>query len=250
MKQLLYIFLVLNSVFVNAQNASDFFEKGNKLYTEQKYTAAIEAYETVAEKGMQSSELYFNLGNCYYKLNKIAPSIYNYEKALKIDPNNEDALNNLSYAKRMSIDVIEELPKTFLQRFSENVIMKLTYDQWAITGVVAAGLAALLFLLYYFSSSTRKKFIFFNMSLFMAFMLMVSTVFAFSNFDTVKKNRQAIIFAAKSEVKNAPMMLSELVFELHEGTKVLILDGLDNWVKIRLADGKIGWIPNTDLKEI
>jgi uncharacterized protein YgiM (DUF1202 family) len=88
------------------------------------------------------------------------------------------------------------------------------------------------------------------MSLFMSFMLMVSTVFAFSNFDTVKKNRQAIIFAAKSEVKNAPMMSSELVFELHEGTKVLILDGLDNWVKIRLADGKIGWIPNTDLKEI
>lgn len=250
MKQLLYIVLVLSSFFVNAQSANELFKKGNKLYTEQDYDAAIEAYEAVVESGMESSDLYFNLGNCYYKLNKIAPSIYNYEKALKIDPNNEDAQNNLSYAKRMSIDVIEELPKTFLQRFSENVIMKLTYDQWAVIGVVAASLVALFFLLYFFSTTTRKKFVFFNLSLLMALVLIVTTIFAFSNFDTVKKNRQAIIFAAKSEVKNAPMVSSELVFELHEGTKVVILDNLDNWVKIKLADGKIGWISQTDLKEI
>ena len=250
MKQLLYIVLVLSSFVVNAQSANELFKKGNKLYTEQDYDAAIEAYEAVVAGGMESSDLYFNLGNCYYKLNKIAPSIYNYEKALKIDPNNDDAQNNLSYAKRMSIDVIEELPKTFLQRFSENVIMKFTYDQWAVIGVIAAGLVALFFLLYFFSTTTRKKFVFFNLSLLMALALIVSTIFAFSNFDTVKKNRQAIIFAAKSEVKNAPMMSSELVFELHEGTKVIILDGLDNWVKIKLADGKIGWIPQIDLKEI
>lgn len=241
---------MFSSLFASAQSAEELFKNANKLYTDQSYEAAIEIYESIEAKGMESSELYFNLGNCYYKLNKIAPSIYNYEKALKIDPTNEDALNNLSYAKRMSIDVIEELPKTFLQRFSDNVIMKLTYDQWAIMGVVAAGLTALLFLLYFFSTSTKKKFVFFNMSLFFAFVLVVSTIFAFSNFDTVKKNRQAIIFAVKSDVKNAPMMSSELVFELHEGTKVVILDGLDNWVKIKLADGKIGWIPNTDLKEI
>ena len=151
MKQLIYIFLLFSSLFVSAQNAEELFKNANKLYTEQNYDAAIELYESIEAKGMESSELYFNLGNCYYKLNKIAPSIYNYEKALKIDPTNEDALNNLSYAKRMSIDVIEELPKTFLQRFSDNVIMKLTYDQWAIMGVIAASLTALLFLLYFFS---------------------------------------------------------------------------------------------------
>ena len=244
-KQLLLILFIVQFSF--AQSA---FEKGNQLYQKENYTEAINQYESELATGKHSAELYFNLGNCYYKLNKIAPSIYSYEKALKINPHNEDAQNNLSYAKRMSIDVIEELPKTFLQRFSENVIMKLTYDQWAVIGVVAAGLVALFFLLYYFSSTTRKKFIFFNLSLFMAFVLIVTTIFAFSNFDTVKKNRQAIIFVAKSSVKNAPMVSSELVFELHEGTKVVILDGLDNWVKIKLADGKIGWIPQTDLKEI
>lgn len=250
MKQLIYIFFIFCSLFINAQSGDALFKSANKLYTEQSYEAAIESYESIEAKGLVSSELYFNLGNCYYKLNKIAPSIYNYEKALKMDPSNQDALNNLSYAKRMSIDVIEALPKTFLQRFSENVIMKLTFDQWAVMGVITAFLTALFFLMYYFSIATRKKFIYFNLSLLMTLLLVVSTIFAFSNYDTVQKNRQAIIFAAKSEVKNAPAMSSELVFELHEGTKVMILDGLDNWVKIKLADGKIGWIPNTDLKEI
>lgn len=250
MKQLIYIFFIFCNLFINAQSGDALFKSANKLYTEQSYEAAIESYESIEAKGLVSSELYFNLGNCYYKLNKIAPSIYNYEKALKMDPSNQDALNNLSYAKRMSIDVIEALPKTFLQRFSENVIMKLTFDQWAVMGVITAFLTALFFLMYYFSIATRKKFIYFNLSLLMTLLLVVSTIFAFSNYDTVQKNRQAIIFAAKSEVKNAPTMSSELVFELHEGTKVMILDGLDNWVKIKLADGKIGWIPNTDLKEI
>jgi len=250
MKHLIYIFFIFCSLFINAQSANELFKNANKLYTEQRYEDAIQLYESIEAKGLQSSELYFNLGNCYYKLNKIAPSIYNYEKALKIEPNNEDALNNLSYAKRMSIDVIEALPKTFLQRFSENFIMKFTFDQWALVGVITAFLTALFFLLYYFSISTRKKFVFFNLSLLMAVVLVLTTIFAFSNYDTVQKDRQAIIFATKSEVKNAPMMSSELVFELHEGTKVMILDGLDNWVKIKLADGKIGWIPESDLKEI
>ena len=250
MKQLIFLVFLISGLFVNAQNAKELFKNGNKLYTEQQYEAAIEQYEAIESKGLESAELYYNLGNCYYKLNKIAPSIYYYEKALKIDPRSTDALNNLKYAQRMRIDVIEELPKTFFQRFSENVIMKLTYDQWAVTGVVAAFLTALFFLLYYFSTSTRKKFVFFNLSLFVALVLIVSTIFAFSNFDSVQKNRQAIIFADKSEVKNAPMLSSELVFELHEGTKVLILEGLDNWVKIKLADGKIGWIPQSDLREI
>lgn len=250
MKQLIYIFLVFGGFLANAQSSDDLFEIANKLYTEENYEAAIEKYEAIEKEGLESSELYFNLGNSYYKLNKIAPSIYNYEKALKLDPTNEDARTNLSFAKRMSIDVIEELPKTFLQRFSENVILKLSYDHWAIIAVIMSALTALLFLMYYFSSSTRKKFVFFNLSLFTAFVLVLSTIFAFSNYDSTKKNRQAIIFAAKSEVKNAPMFSSELVFELHEGTKVLILDGLDNWVKIKLADGKIGWVLQSELKEI
>ncbi len=109
---------------------------------------------------------------------------------------------------------------------------------------------ALLFLLYYFSTSSKKKLVYFNTTIFTVFILIISVFFAFNNYKTLKNNRTAIIFVPKVEIKNAPSMNSDEVFELHEGTKVVILDELDNWKKIKIADGKIGWIYADDLKEI
>jgi len=183
-------------------------------------------------------------------MNKVAPAIYYYEKALKVNPINADAKANLAFAKRMTIDVIEELPKTFLQRFSANIIQQLSFDTWAIIAVIAAFLASLLFLLYYFSTSSTKKLFYFNTSIFAVFVLIVTVFFAFNNFKTVQKNRIAIIFSPKVEIMNAPSTSSDEIFELHEGTKVIVLDTLDNWKKIKIADGKTGWIYADALKEI
>jgi hypothetical protein len=142
------------------------------------------------------------------------------------------------------------LPKTFLQRFSENVIQKLAFDTWALIAVITSFLASILFLLYYFSGSSKMKLLYFNTTIFTVFVMLVSVYFAFDNYDIVQKNRTAIIFATKAEIKNAPTNSSEEIFELHEGTKVVILDELDNWKKIKIADGKTGWIYQDKLKEI
>jgi len=233
-----------------AQTADELFSKANDFYKNGQYTKAAQLYLNIEKSGLESDDLYFNLGNSYYKLNKVAPSIYYYEKALKINPMHEDASNNLAFAKRMTIDVIEDLPKPFFQRFSSNVIQKLTYNTWAILGVTASFLAALLFLLYYFSAVPKRKIFYFNITIFAVFVMTVSVIFAYSNYETTQKSRSAIIFASKSEIKNAPSLNSEPVFELHEGTKVTILDELSNWKKIKLADGKIGWVNVADIKEI
>ena len=250
MKNLVFSIALLFSLVVSSQTSKELFSTANNLYQNGKYVEAIELYSTIEKQDLKSSDLFFNLGNCYYKLNKVAPSIYYYEKALKIDPTHEDALINLAFAKRMTIDVIEDLPKTFLQRFSSAVIQKLPFDTWAIIAVLASFLASLLFLLYHFSSSSKKKLFYFNTSIVAVLVLVISVFFAYHNYDTVQKNRTAIIFVAKVAIKNAPSTGSEEVFELHEGTKVLILDELDNWKKIKIADGKIGWIYTDDLKEI
>ena len=84
----------------------------------------------------------------------------------------------------------------------------------------------------------------------MVFLLLVTVYFAYDNYDTVQKDRTAIIFVSKAEIKNAPTTNSDDAFELHEGTKVLILDELDDWKKIKIADGKVGWVPQNELKEI
>lgn len=250
MKKLVSIVVLLLSLVAYSQEADKLFEEGTTFYKEENYSRAVGVYLAIEEQGLESDDLYYNIANCYYKMNKVAPAIYYYEKALKINSTHEDALINLAFSKRMTIDVIEELPKTFFQRFSANVIQKLSFDTWAIIAVIASFLASLLFLLYYFLSSSRKKLFYFNTTIFTVLVLVVSVFFAFTNLKTVKKNRTAIIFSDKVEIKNAPSTSSDEVFELHEGTKVIVLDELDNWKKIKIADGKIGWIYAEYLKEI
>lgn len=250
MNKIFFTLTLFFGLIVTAQTPNELFSKGNNLYQNGKYSEAIEMYLSIEENGVSSDDLFFNLGNCYYKLNKVAPSIYYYEKALKLNPTHEDAAFNLAFAKRMTIDVIEDLPQTLLQRFSANVIQKLPFDTWALIAVIASFLASILFLLYHFSFTSKKKLFYFNTSIIAVIILIFSAVFAFQNYKTVQKNRPAIIFVDKVEIKNAPSTSSEEVFELHEGTKVLILDELENWKKIKIADGKIGWIYADDLKEI
>jgi tetratricopeptide (TPR) repeat protein len=250
MKKLIFSTVLLFSLVVFSQTPDKLFSKANGLYKSGKYEKAIELYLIIEKQGLQSDDLYFNLGNCYYKLNKVAPSIYFYEKALKINPVNDDVITNLAFAKRMTIDVIEELPKTFLQKFSENVIQKLPFDSWAIIAVIASFLVSILFLFYYFSDSSKMKLLYFNSSILALFILIVSVFFAFKNYNTVQNNKTAIIFSVKVAIKNAPTFSSEEVFTLHEGTKVIVVDELDNWKKIKLADGKIGWVYSDKLKVI
>ncbi len=250
MKKIVSILLLLFSILTYSQEVNKLFAEANTFYKEENFKRAVGVYLAIEEQGIESDDLYFNIANCYYKMNKVAPAIYYYEKALKVNPTNADAKVNLAFAKRMTIDVIEELPKTFLQRFSANVIQKLPFDTWAIIAVIASFLAALLFLLYYFSTSSTKKLFYFNTSIFAVFVLIVTVFFAFNNYKTVQKNRTAIIFSQKVEIKNAPSTNSDEVFELHEGTKVIVLDALDNWKKIKIADGKTGWINADALKEI
>jgi len=249
MNKILIITLLIFSNNLLAQ-ADSLFVEANKLYQNEEYSAALEIYKKIEENNVQSDELFYNIANANYKLNKVAPSIYYYEKALLINPNNADAKFNLRFAKQMAIDNIEPLPKTFSQKFLANIILKLSYNTWAWLAVSLSILFAILFLLYHFSYSSSRKRFYFITSIISVFLVLIAIVFAYQNFNTVNSNKPAIVFAQQTEVKSAPTLSSEVSFELHEGTKVQILESLDSWKKIKIADGKIGWILVDDLKEL
>ena len=249
MKKLLFLFLMISNIVI-AQNADSLFTNANDLYKNGKFEEAIKLYEKIAELDQVSSALYYNLGNSYYKLNKVGPTIYYYEKALQLDPLNEDVKNNLVFAKRLALDNIEELPKTVFQKINENYLQKLSYNQWAATVVCLAFIASILFLLFYFSNSPSKKRSFFVTSIIGFILLAISLLITYNQYSYVKNNVEAIVFAEKTEVRNAPTLNSDEVFTLHEGTKVYVLDGVDNWKKIKLADGKLGWIIAEEIKEL
>ena len=134
-----FFLLLFTTQFLLAQGA---FERANKLYKEGKYQNAIDVYQSIANAKKHSADLYFNLGNCYYKLNDVAPAIYNFEKALLLNPNDADIQNNLRFAQKLQIDDIKEIPKVGFRNMLQDFTAKYHYDTWAWISVAFAGFPA------------------------------------------------------------------------------------------------------------
>lgn len=249
MKQLSYILILLIGTVTVSQN-NPLFELGKERYKEGKYQEAVENWMKILDKGEHSAHLYFNLGNAHYKLNNIGPSIYYYEKALQLNPLDGDIKTNLSFAENARIDAIEPLPKSVFSKWHSTISGLLDFDNWARVSVGFTLLFVILFLGYYFSESERKKRILFASSLFSLLLFILSLAMTFQIYSDVIHDKPAIIFAESVEVKSEPNMGSEVVFSLHEGTKVQIMEEDDNWVRIKLVNGKDGWVPISDLKSL
>ena len=237
------------STVVIAQNSA-LFEKGNTLYNDGEYAEAIDAYNNILETENHSAEVYFNLANAHYKLNNIAPSIYYYEKALQLEPNDADIKNNLSFAKNMTVDAIDMLPETGFSKLIKKITYAFTFDGWAKLAIAFVFLFVILFLTYYFSYSTVKKRLAFIASNASLLLMVVTLILAFHKYGLDKNDKPAIVFSQESKVKSEPNKRSEESFRLHEGTKVQVLDTVKNWKKIKLSDGKTGWISADDIKAL
>lgn len=233
-----------------APSPEKLFEEATSLYNDGKYEEAAENYLAILDRGEHSSSVYYNLGNSYYKLNHIPESIYYYEKALQLSPDDKDIRNNLAFARNMTIDAIEPVPQTGISRFWENFTGNFHYDTWAGIAVAFAFLSALLFLFYYYLTSSVKKRLFFVGSIVSVICLVFSVYIAYSRYYKSTNTKFAIVFAGEAEVKSEPNSKSEQVFLLHSGTKVQVLEALDGWKHIKLADGKTGWLLQNDMKEL
>ena len=249
MKKYLYILSFLLSLGGFAQNQT-LFEQGNTLYNQGKYAQAIDKYKAILETKNHSAALYFNLANAHYKLNNIAPSIYYYEKALQLAPNDPDIKNNLAYAKNMTVDAIDAVPDAGFSKLIKNITGIMSFDNWAKLAVASVILFVLLFLVYYFTYSTFKKRLAFVSSNLFLFLAILSVVIAFHKYKVHQNDKEAIVFAQEATIKSEPNTRSNEVFRLHEGTKVKILDTINRWKKIKLADGKTGWIENDNIKQL
>lgn len=244
----LTIFFSLFTVLLCTAQSNKLFDEATAAYNSGEYEKAIAFYTDILDDGEHSAAVYYNLGNSYYKLNKIAESIYFYEKALLLSPNDEEVKTNLSYAQNMTIDAIDTIPETGLSKLYKSVTGKLTFDQWAYLAVALIIIFVLLYILFYYAnSSTLKRWSFIG-SILALFICIIAIVFAFIQRSDFKDLQPAIIFAEESSIKSEPNVSSQQVFEIHAGTKVNVLDQLDEWNKIKLADGKTGWIQKNELK--
>lgn len=251
MKNIFYFILFFNifSDFSSSNNEM-LFSKANQYYNQGKFEEAIDNYMQILASGEESSSLFYNLANAHYKLNHVPESIYYYEKSLALNPENEDATNNLAFANQMTIDAITPLPKTWIQNFSNTITTIFSPNTWAILSILGVFFFVISFLLYYFSEKTGIKRIFFTAMLATLIFTIGTYFIADFHWKNTQNEKFAIIFDKNIRVLSEPNNHSNELFLLHEGTKIKVLESLNSWVKIKLADGKTGWINENSIKII
>ena len=218
--------------------------EADALYEQEKYAEAAEVYEEVLKTQGIAAEVYYNLGNCYYKQNEIPLAILNYERAFLLDPGDNDIRANLALARGKTIDKVVPPSEMFFVTWWRDMTNCMSMNAWATLGITAFVLMLLGVLVYMFLTPlwARKLGVYGAMVLLLVAVL--ANLAAISQHISQTHRNTAIILAPSVTVKSSPSEKSTDLFLIHEGSKVEILDGtMKDWMEVKFEEGKQGWIP-------
>ncbi len=224
--------------------------KANTAYDHQLYDSAVDLYQKVLGMGVESPDLYYNLGNAYFRLKEIPSAILYYEKAKKLSPNDPDILYNLNMANSMIVDKIDKVPELFLKRWWNYFYNLFDADTWAVVSLICFAVLVVMTGLFLRAESRRVRKTSFFVGLLFVLLTLASFGLASQRSYYTKNHSEAIIFTPTVTVKSSPSVNSVDLFVVHEGTKIRIMDEVDDWVKIKIQNGSIGWLPGSALKKI
>lgn len=234
-------------IFVQVLEAQDAeLVKANALYNESKYNEACVAYETLLKTYGTSPEVYYNLGNSYYKQNKFEWAILNYERSLKL-AHNDDVVYNLKLANMQCVDKIEPLPQVFYQKWWQLMLQKSNADLRAWQVIIALFVFMILAIMFLVLKRALYKRLCFFAAFFTLLYAGIEYILANRQYAYLQKNKAAIIINVSDYVKSSPDTKSSNLFMLHGGTKVSVLDSLHGWHKIKIANGHVGWINSNSI---
>ncbi|MEI6523061.1 MAG: tetratricopeptide repeat protein [Bacteroidota bacterium] len=233
-------------------NVKSDFEKANALYSQNKFKEAKEVYLEIATQNYRSAELYFNIGNCLYKLDSLEGAILYFERAKKLKPNDEDINLNLQIANGKIVDKIEPIPQLFIATYWIEFISFFATYIWAIISIIISFVSVSFFLFYYFAKNPLSKRVFFFSGIFffllMIFMLIVTH--SSNNYFSAKDNSRAVIYEDVVNIMSAPNESSMNLFSLHIGTTVQVKEVDGDWLKIKINNGNEGWIKKIKVRII
>ncbi len=248
MKRIYLLFCwMLCAVTLSAQTK----QTADEAYGQEKYRQAIEMYEQLLATQGASADVYYNLGNSYFKTKEYAKAILNYERALLLNPGDEDTLHNLEVAKSKTIDKIVPKNRTFIALWWDNLIGAFHETTWATCAIVSFLLFLTGCLIYSFMRRVRwRKWGFFGGCVALVVCLFANYA-AYVQARLLTHPSAAIIMKPSVIVKSTPSATGTDLFILHEGTKVKIEDGISqSWCEVSLPDGKKGWIPFECIEKI
>ena len=224
--------------------------EADSAYAQAHYQLAVKLYEELLKQGV-STELYYNLGNAYYRMDEMPRAVLNYERALLLSPGDADVRFNLQMARSKTIDKITPESEMFFVTWYHSLVNFTSVDGWARLALVALALAIVLALLYLFADAVWLRKVGFFGALGLLLLFVVANAFAYSQKQGFINRSGAIIMAPAATVKSTPAKQGTDLFILHEGTKVEITDGgMRQWKRIRVADGKEGWVETSQIEVI
>ncbi len=234
--------------FANQQNVV--FDSANAAYARGEFEKAIDRYESLVRENTVSPELYYNLGNAYYKTNSIGLAILNYERAKKIFPDDEDLKINLRLANQKAEDKIDAAPQLFLTEWKNGIINIFDESTWSLICIFLFAASLCLIALYILSEKgTVKKIGFFGGTV-LLILSAVTFLIAGNKYEVTKNSSDAIVISGTATITGSPNEKGTKLFILHEGTKVVITGENEDWTEIRIANGNVGWIRSKLIEKI
>lgn len=224
--------------------------EGDSAYIKEDYTAAIQVYEMLLKDG-EAADVYYNLGNSYYKIGEIAKAVLNYERALLLQPGNNDIRANLEVARAKTIDKVEPVPEVFLVSWTKSLINSMSVDAWATWGIISFLLLIVALYFFIFSKQIIWKKTGFISGIIFLIITICANIFASGQKEHLVNRNEAIVMSPSITVRSTPSESGTSLFILHEGRKVSIKDNsMKEWKEIRLEDGKVGWVPASTIEVI
>ncbi len=239
-------FLFLMALVMTAK-PNDLLIQAGKSYEAKSYKKAIENYELLIKQGYSSCELFYNLGNAYYRDKQLGKAIYNYERARKLNPNDADVKNNIAIAYSKTIDKIEVKENFFVSAVKTNVLSSFTTTSWAWLTIVASCLVCFFLYMFFAGPSVGAR----RISFFMTIVVLVGFFILYFLGNSAKnskiENNFAVVTSPQVKIYTEPTATSNSKFNLHEGTRVKIIELNADWVLIKLENGNEGWLKTADV---
>lgn len=247
MKTTIAFVMLCLTVSLNALGQQELLKKAEEAYDARKYKDAVAAYQELVDDGYKSWQLYFNLGNAYYRNDQLGRAIYCYELARKLNPNDEDIRINLGIASAKTIDKIDAKENFFINAVKTNVLSTFSTTTWAWYTIVSLLLSALAFFLFVNSASTSAKRLSFVLASVMLIAFVLTYFFGYSALNAKVENKFAIVLVREVRIMNEPTAKATMKFNLHEGTKIRVVENNGDWLLIKLDNGNEGWVKSSEV---
>lgn len=255
LKSIYLSFFLLFGGFLMAQSETtsgieQLLDKASAQYSKRNYQEAVILYETLLKQHQGSADLHYNLGNSYFKCNRLAPAILQFEKTLRLDPSNEDARFNLQLCNARIVDQLTPIGKFMIARWYQSLGLSMSSNGWAGVSLVFFLLFSSCLIAYFLARRRWLKKTGFYVGITSLLISILAFVYSWEAYNRLSHPDEAILFALSVTVKSSPDGSGNDLFVLHEGTKVKIRSVLGDWSEIELVDGNIGWLPSKDIEII